>query len=788
MVPKSALFSTPLQKPKKGLFILIGAFLKHFYYSFPIQLLVLHLKKNFLLLLIWAFLFGIVTGQFGREFGIPYLFLDPEYLGKVNPISLFLLGFALGIFEMAFQITSYSIQSGRFHFLGYVRRPFLKFFVNNAIIPLVFLIVFLINFVKFQTESESLTLSQILWEAGAFLLGFATVLILFFYYLVGTNKDLFVLIGPSVERQAELKKLKRWNWVNRPEGAVQDSIRVDFYLESPWKIRKVSQKMFFDQDKIQQVFAQNHLNSLILEFGVVVTLLFFGLFSSKEIFQPPAGCSLILFLTILVMITGWASFWFREWTIAAVVIFIFSFNFLTSTIWFPSNQGAFGLNYTQTSDYNLPNMKNLASEANNEKDYRETIQILNRWKKNFPKGTLPKLAVICCSGGGERSAIWSLRNLQTADSLTGGGLMKHTVLMTGASGGMIAAAYYRQLYYQKQNSTLGQAFTKEANVPKLSDHSYGQNLGKDNLNAILFHMVVNDIFFPFRTFFYGGKAYYKDRGYAFEEELNMHTKGILDKPLSFYSNPEKKAEIPLLFLTPTILNDGRKLYISSTPISYMATTDSLWNMDGIRHISGVEFSRFFNKQGADSLRFLTALRMSATFPYISPNVELPSKPRMEVMDAGMNDNFGIGDALKFLYVFRNWIKENTSGVVLVSIRDSPSEKSNTQIRKPPLIEKMASVISRFYGVWQDIQDNGNDYQMVYVRKILDNHLNLIELPYIPDYNIPGNKSRDSISVKIVRGASLSWHLTRFEKEDIENSLRHPGIQLAEKKLKALLLN
>jgi len=775
------------KKPVKRKKSRIEAFFVHLYFSFPIQLLVLHLKKNFLLLLIWGFLFGIITGQFGREFGIPYLFLDPEYLNHVNALSLFLLGGSLGIFEMAFQITSYSIQSGRFHFLGYVRRPFQKFFINNSIIPLIFLIVYIINFIKFQTESEALTLAQILWEAGAFLLGFALVLVIFFYYLVGTNKDLFLMVGSTMEKKPERRKIRKW--FNKPRNAWEESIRVDFYLENPWTIKKVSRKMFYDQDKIQKVFAQNHLNSLIMEVAVVVTILFFGIFTDREFFQPPAGVSLVLFLTIMVMVTGWASFWFREWTIAAVVLFVFSFNYLTSTIWFQENQDAFGLNYSSHPNYTLSNLKSLASEENNTKDYQNTLKILNAWRGKFPQEKKPKLMVLCCSGGGERSAIWVLRNLQFTDSITHGEMMRHTILMTGASGGMFAAALYRQLYYQSlklEQSHKGHSNKKPSYFAPLYDPSHAANLGKDNLNAILFHMVVNDIFFPFRRFRYNGKTYFKDRGYALEEEINAHTGRILDRPLSDYREPEMKAQIPLLFLTPTIINDGRKLYISPIPISYMATTDSLWNKDGIRHISGVEFSRFFKNQQADSLRFLTALRMSATFPYISPNVELPSNPSMEVMDAGMNDNFGVGDALKFLYIFREWIRNNTSGAVLVSIRDTPSEKANTQSRRQTVFEKVVSVLSRFYGVWQDIQDNSNDYQMVYVRKLLDNHLTYVELPYIPAYTRSGVKSRDSISVKLVRGASLSWHLTRFEKEDIENSLKRPAIFKANKRIESLI--
>src|SRR5262245_12878870 len=49
-------------------------------YSFPVQLLLNNLKRNQVLLLCWIILFAMITGSFGKYLGIPYLFLDPEYL------------------------------------------------------------------------------------------------------------------------------------------------------------------------------------------------------------------------------------------------------------------------------------------------------------------------------------------------------------------------------------------------------------------------------------------------------------------------------------------------------------------------------------------------------------------------------------------------------------------------------------------------------------------------------------------------------------------------------------
>ncbi len=62
--------------------------------------------------------------------------------------------------------------------------------------------------------------------------------------------------------------------------------------------------------------------------------------------------------------------------------------------------------------------------------------------------------------------------------------------------------------------------------------------------------------------------------------------------------------------------------------------------------------------------------MNATYPYVLPNVHLPSMPGIEVLDAGFRDNYGIVSAVRFIHVFKDWILKNTSGVVMVQISSS----------------------------------------------------------------------------------------------------------------------
>src|SRR5690606_20932759 len=88
------------------------------YRFLPVQLLLLHFRKYQLLLIFWVILISTITGHFAAHFGASSLFLAPEYLGEINFRSMFLLGSAMAIFVMSWNITTYIIHSHRLPFLG----------------------------------------------------------------------------------------------------------------------------------------------------------------------------------------------------------------------------------------------------------------------------------------------------------------------------------------------------------------------------------------------------------------------------------------------------------------------------------------------------------------------------------------------------------------------------------------------------------------------------------------------------------------------------------------------
>ena len=73
--------------------------------------------------------------------------------------------------------------------------------------------------------------------------------------------------------------------------------------------------------------------------------------------------------------------------------------------------------------------------------------------------------------------------------------------------------------------------------------------------------------------------------------------GILDKRIIDYKEAELKAEIPMLFLAPTSVNDGRKLYITPNSSSYMSSKNILDDsLNSLMDNRSIDFIRMFKNQ------------------------------------------------------------------------------------------------------------------------------------------------------------------------------------------------
>ena len=633
------------------------AWLRGFYYSFPVQLLFLHFRKYQVLLVFWFILFTVVNGSFMDTFGADSLFLAPEYLNNVNSISAALVGIAIGMFIMSWNISTFVLLSKYFKFLAATTNPFLKYCINNAVIPVIFILFYFFRAYEFTRHKELISNVEILFLAGGFLSGLIFVLAVSFIYFFRADRSIMRKMMPTISNPGEyITHLRpgKTAWYN------DSLIRVEWYFDSH-KLRPTRDVRHYTPEFVDSLFKRHHFAAIIGVFAAFLLLITIGFFLDSPFFQIPAAASITIFFTILIGVAGAFSYFLQSWSIPYLIALLLMLNFFYKKEWIDPRNKAYGINYQNKSErphYTKEGLMALCAQEKVEADRRNMISILENWKKNQDSAK-PLLVLLNTSGGGHRSATFTMSMLQALDSITHGTIMKKIFLITGASGGMVGATYFRELYLQRLNG-------KNINV---QDGKYVDDIASDVLNPVFSSFVARDLIAPAQKFKVNDFTYVKDRGYAFEQKLNMNTRGLLDKQLKDYAADEKAAKIPLIFYNSVVTRDSRKMIISTQPVSFMMQGWQDTTKIPVMDPDVIDFASFFEKQNPYDLRILTAMRMNATFPIVLPNVWLPSNPVIDVMDAGLRDNYGQETSLRFAEAFDEWIKENTSGVLMIQIRD-----------------------------------------------------------------------------------------------------------------------
>ncbi len=740
---------------------------RNFYYSFPTQLIILHLRNNHALLILWLVSTGFLLGWFGKGYGMKYLFLDPEYFGRVDFWSFLIVGQAFGGFWMTWNLTIYILKSYRFPFLASLDRPFLKFTINNSIIPITFLIFYLVSIIRFQWYNEFAEEYSIVFYCIGFILGVSISIIITAIYFNLTNKDIF-----------NFQKIKKYKGPNPPGSRKKetdleltariqrDAWRVDYYYNNRLQSKIVRDVRHYDPEILVKVFRQNHSNALMFQIISLLVLVLLGLMVENKFFRIPAGASIFVFLAVLTSLLGLLSYWVRGWRTTGFILLFIGLNYLTSLPWIKYENKAYGLDYTKERlDYSYDNLKAICTDSIYLEDKANTQAILSKWQSQFGTGRLlrkPSLVIINISGGGLRAGVWGTHVVQQVDSLLSGRLMDHTVLMTGASGGMFGAAFVRDLFIEKQQND------------SINWHNkiYFDQISKDLLNPIVFTILTNDFFMPWRKFEQDQQWYHLDRGYIIEKQLMENTNGLLNKKIMDYQALEQEAKIPMLMVTPTIINDSRRLIISAQPASYLMRHPVSLEKPNLTEIDAVDFNRLFVDHGGENLTMRSALRMNATYPYILPQVQFPTKPAIRVIDAGWTDNYGIETAGRFLNTFEDWVNKYVGNVVLIQIRGSEKVAPIDKDYKPGFMDKYFSPVGIAAQI-PDMQDYNQDDQLNYLSKTFGkDRFHLVRFIYKPS--------------KENERASMSFHLTEREKQDIYNAFYLEHNQKSLSRLKDLV--
>lgn len=164
----------------------------------------------------------------------------------------------------------------------------------------------------------------------------------------------------------------------------------------------------------------------------------------------------------------------------------------------------------------------------------------------------------------------------------------------------------------------------------------------------------------------------KDRGRSLQEQFGNLGSSTTDATPTFqdYYEDEENGVRPSMIYSPVMVESGAPLLISNLDLRGARGEASDENEEAIEFFDLFPHSR-------KSFTLASAARMSATFPYVSPAVSLPTIPRRRIVDAGYYDGYGLNLLASFLLdtAVRDWIRENTSGVAVLELWDGPRQPS-----------------------------------------------------------------------------------------------------------------
>jgi hypothetical protein len=364
-----------------------------------------------------------------------------------------------------------------------------------------------------------------------------------------------------------------------------------------------------------------------------------GLYLAAWIFRPvvPAAPAVILGLGLMTGIWGFFAFWMRRYRVLGLSLLIFVAVLLGAT-----------------RDVPPAGVKEASLHCSTRAPQIDDRQALEQWKALTGVAS-PPLVVVTTSGGASRSALWTVTVLHALEERIPG-FLRHVRVITGASGGMVGAAHYVS------------AIERDRPVPDF--RQVRDAVTADSLTAVARALILPGL----------------DRGRALElswEEQNPRLK----QPFVGLAQGEREGWRPSLIFSPMMVEDGRRLIISNLGLGAVTRTENdpsicLAAQPCDHSISGVELLACPGV-GLDRLSLSTVARLSATFPWVTSAALLPSKPARRIVDAGYYDNYGVDMAVLWIRKNAPWLHDNTSGVLVVQLRDMPAQRARNDVLSPP---------------------------------------------------------------------------------------------------------
>jgi hypothetical protein len=357
--------------------------------------------------------------------------------------------------------------------------------------------------------------------------------------------------------------------------------------------------------------------------------------------------------------------------------------------------------------------------------------------EDFLKKYRGRAVAVAASGGGIQAAAWMTSVLTQLNDETNGTLSRELAVISSVSGGSTGAMYFLNAYD-----------VHGAIAPH--DRTAFEQSRTSSLEDVAWGFLYPDfwrLFVPFLVHW--------DRGKALE---NAWTRaGAPTAPLASWRDTNRPAAI----FNATLAETGGRLLMSTTDLPPASRGRQ-------------DFYRTFHDT---DIAVVTAARLSATFPYVSPapridRQDIPVNLAYHVVDGGYFDNFGVAS-------LNDWLTDaipkkggELKRLLVVRILGPDPEQDAPAKKHKGFFYQVGAPISTLLSFRTTGQVSRNDSELKLLAEAL-NARGVEEVTYVTfQYPRPD--------------APLSWHLTDVERELTWTLYSDPQLRTARQKVVAFL--
>ncbi len=389
--------------------------------------------------------------------------------------------------------------------------------------------------------------------------------------------------------------------------------------------------------------------------------------------------------------------------------------------------------------------------------------------------------VVASAGGGIQAAAWTARVLAGLhQDLPNAGFDRSVTFLSGVSGGSVGIMYFAEAY--QGNGRLAPIGEPSAHPELLDRYSPVAAAEASSLENVTFGLAYPDLIWSFLPFFRGvsyadrtlvnGHNLTTNRGTRLDEALKR-TEGLKHATMSQWRDDTIAGTRPAVAFNATIVETGERMLMATTRLENSGLQSSPEQTYGRRYFSELYPS-------AD-LAVVTAARLSATFPYVTPAARIwrggVSTKEYHIVDGGYYDNYGTATLIDWLDRGLSGEGAKPSKVLVLAIRSFPEVAPD-----PPDGQR-----GLFFQLEHPVTALGS---VRHTGQLSRSQTDLRFLLHSKAYSVPVTSIVFEYSVTDPNGhpleEPLSWHLTPLDKQNLHVAWNTPKIQEAREYVRRFL--